>query len=173
MQEAPVMTLTLPKIRGCYYVYLQNFISRKDAVMFQFDTGALVSLVGLNSICGENSEDCLRLKGIVERHIREKAIEKLRGSLRTVTEETVEAYPCCCHGVSVAGAKPVDFYFHICLNRISFPLLGMDYIDDCSFYHAIAGTVEINAIADNPGKRFYDGNVLDFDEILSEFFGNK
>ena len=89
-----IMTLTLPKIGGCYYVYVKDFVSKTDAVMFQFDTGALVSLVGLNSICGEDAGACRRLRDIVRKHIDEGKVEKFSSDLKTVTRETVEAYPC-------------------------------------------------------------------------------
>ena len=97
-----IMTLTLPKIGGCYYVYVKDFVSETDAVMFQFDTGALVSLVGLNSICGEDAEACRLLKDIVKKHIEDGKVEKFSSDLKTVTRETVEAYPCVCSGVSIA-----------------------------------------------------------------------
>ena len=69
------------------------------------------------------------------------------------------------------GTKPITFYFHIYLGNISIPLIGFDYIDDCTYYHKAVGILEVISVADNAGKRFYPEAVLDFNKILDEYYG--
>ena len=86
-----------------------------------------------------------------------------------MTQEKVEMYPCRYQGVSVSGTNPGTFYFYIYPGNINMPLLGFDYLDDCSFHHGIGGSLIVNAIAENAGKRFYPEKLLDFNIIMEKF----
>ena len=90
-----------------------------------------------------------------------------KSSASTATEERIEMYPCKCDGVSISETKPITLYFCIYLGDIGMPLLGFDYIDDCSYHHSIGGELYISAVADDVGKRFYPDNVIDFNRILN------
>ena len=49
------------------------------------------------------------------------------------------------------------------------PLLGFDYIDDCTYHHTMSGNFIITAVADDVGKRFYPEKVQDFNKIVEEY----
>ena len=149
---------------------MKNFLRDNDDFLFQFDTGASLSLIGLNSICEDDEQNKQVLKEIIINHIKKERILAHKGTLKTVTEETMEVYPCKLAGVSIMGTMPITFYFHIYLGNISIPLIGYDYIDDCTYYHKAGGRLEVISIADNVGKRFYLENVLDFNNILEEYY---
>ncbi len=78
-------------------------------------------------------------------------------------------YPCRFRGASISGTKPIDLYFFLHLGNVSVPLLGFDYIDDCSYHHSIGGDFVVNAVADEVGKRFYPDSVIDFNRVLDQF----
>lgn len=133
--------------------------------LFQFDTGASVSLIGLDTVC-ESPESQNRLLKILEEEIKEQDIQKDAVSAQTVTNEEVTVYPCVCRGIRIQGTAPIDFYFHIYLGKIRLPLIGFDYIDDCMFHHNINGDTNILAVAENVGKRFYRQKVIDFNHVM-------
>ncbi len=78
-------------------------------------------------------------------------------------------FPCKCDGVSISGSREITLYFYFYLGNIGMPLLGFDYIDDCSYNHTISGNILVTAVAENVGKRFYPEKVLDFNHILNRF----
>ena len=57
----------------------------------------------------------------------------------------------------------------IFLGDITLPLLGFDYLDDCSYHHTIGGDLLVSAVAKDIGKRFYPDNVLNFNSILDQY----
>ena len=89
--------------------------------------------------------------------------------MRTVTNERVEIYPCKCSDVSIEGTPKITFYFHLYLGTVSLPLLGFDYIDDCSFSHRSKGDIEVSAVSQNAGKRFYENGTLDIRAVMENF----
>ena len=168
-----ISSFSLRKINNHFFVPVINLMDRKKVLWFQFDTGAYVSLIGLNSICGDDEKACASLRQLLVEEIGKKKIEKTDMGLRTVTLEPIETYPCRCENISVGGTVPITFFFHICLKNIGFSLLGMDYLDDCVFHHGIGGTIDISAVAKDAGKRFYLKEALDFRRVLNRYFGRE
>lgn len=162
-------SFSLLKSKKAYFVNIQNLRNDGDDILFLCDSGASMSLIGLNTICGENEDDCKILKSILEKEIQKNGIKKHDGNPKTVTRETLAVYPCKIDGVSVSGAAPSTLYFHIFLGHINLPLLGFDYIDDCSFRHGIGGNIDVTAIATNAGRRFYPDIVIDFNRVLDTY----
>ena len=78
-------------------------------------------------------------------------------------------YPCRFEGASISETQPIILYFCVYLGDIGMPLLGFDYIDDCSYLHRIGGYLIFNAVANNPGKRFYPEKVIDFNKVLNKY----
>lgn len=165
----PAASFNLYRIKRNYFVNILDLAGKANDILFLFDTGSSVSLIGLNTICGNDLGKCNILKGILENEIRKNNIVEFSEVLRTATDETVNAYPCKCDGISVSYTSPITFYFHIYLGSVSIPLLGMDYIDDSSFSHNIAGGIEIKSIASDVGKRFYPERVIDFNAVIDKY----
>ena len=140
-------------------------------MQFLFDTGASVSLIGLNTICGEESERCDLLRDIILAEINENQIEEYRELSRTVTGEAIHIYPCKCSGVSISGAEPIDFYFCLYLGNIEVPILGFDFITGCSFHHGIDGDIEVTAVTAEVGKKYYPEKLIDFNKIMRRYHG--
>lgn len=152
-----------------YVVEVDNLAPDDGIMTFHIDSGASVSLVGLNSFY--NPDDKIRyekFKIALESEIFTGRYDAYRKSGSTVTEEEIDMYPCKCSNVSISGSKPVTLYFHIYLGNIGMPLLGFDYIDDTSYHHTIGGDMIFGAVADNPGERFYTDKVIDIRKILSQ-----
>ncbi|MBR2275212.1 MAG: hypothetical protein IJ873_04010 [Lachnospiraceae bacterium] len=152
-----------------YFTVIRNFAGIKRRLVFHFDTGASVSLIGLNSICGDDLERRDILARLIREEIAGAEIVPYEPQPQTVTKDTLEVYPCRCSDVSIHGTPPIDFYFHIYLGTVNMPLLGFDYIDDCCFSHSISGDIHITAIAENAGKRFYPDKVIDFNKVMDKF----
>lgn len=153
-----------------YMVEVEHFRRDDESLFFQFDTGAHTSLIGLNSICDDNGKNRDILNNLVCREITQIGILFQKPNSRTVTKEEVELYPCCISGISIMGTGSRKLYFHIYLGDINLPLLGFDFIDDCSIRHSRNGDMEIIAVPDDAGRRFYPGKVIDFDKILDEYY---
>ena len=153
-----------------YIVEVENLSPDDRIVAFHVDSGASVTLIGLNSFCKSgNEQEFTLLKEIVEEEIKNGSFEAYKTSGSTVTEEEIEMYPCKLSGVSIGGTKSATLYFHIFLGRIGMPLLGFDYIDDTSYHHSIAGDLVFTAAQTDPGKRFYPEKVIDFNKVLISF----
>lgn len=164
-----IASVNLHKGKSAYFVYVLNLREEGSDLLFHFDTGASVSLIGLNTICEDDEERTEILKQIIENEIAEKGVKKYSESLKTATKEEIEVYPCKCDEVTLLGGNPATFYFHIYLGTVNLPLLGFDYIDDCSFHHSIQGNVHISAVSESAGKRFYTGNVIDFNSVMKKY----
>lgn len=157
------------KFGKAYIVDVRNLRRDKRSIPFQVDSGASMSLIGLNTICGKNEEKAKILKEIVVSEIQSASVNRYLQRPKTITNEEVIVYPCKCGGISVCGTLPVTLYFHFFLGDITLPLLGFDFLDDCSYHHSIGGDLLISAMAKDIGKRFYPDNVLDFNDILDRY----
>ena len=165
----PVSSFEASKRGRSYLIKVSNLRPEPDSVYFQLDTGAGMSLIGLNTICGDDEKKKEILHRIILEESSRFGIKEEVMVAQTVTREEVNLYPCRCEGVSVSNTAPKPLYFHIYLGDVSMPLLGFDYIDDCTCHHTINGNFIITAIADTVGKRFYPEKVLDFNKILEEY----
>ena len=165
-----VHSFSASNLGKAYGVYVHDFHPDGDAMLFQVDSGASVTFLGINSFCDESDTanyDCL--KRIIMDEIAKGSFESVKNSASTATDEQVEMYPCKCSGVSVARTLPITLYFYIYLGNTPIPLLGFDYIDDCSYHHSIGGELVVNAVAPDVGKRFYPDRVIDFNEVLKRY----
>ena len=165
-----VDSFEVTKIGKAYVVKVNELHPKRKTMLFHVDSGASVTLVGLNSFC--NKEDIGNynlLKSIIEERIQADGLDKYVYSAKTATEEQVETYPCKCDGVSISETKPITLFFHIYLGNVGMPLLGFDYIDDTSYHHTIAGDLIVTGVAEDIGKRFYPEKVLDFNSILEDY----
>lgn len=162
------------KSNKAYLVKVKNLHPDNDSMTFHIDSGASVTFLGIDSFCSPKKKDEYDLLyGIVEKEINRGGFEKYKTSAQTVTKEEIDAYPCKYDGVSVSGTKPITLYFCIYLGDIGIPLLGFDYIDDCSYQHGIGGDLIFTAVAEKPGKRFYPEKLIDFNKVLKEFSESK
>ena len=141
-----------------------------ESTLFLLDTGATVSLIGLNTICDDDVSNQHLLKNIIHNCIENNEVIPSRKDFKTATQENVTVYPCIKRNVTIMETEPIDFYFHIYMGNIYLPLLGNDYLDDCKYHHNIEKSIEVLAVADNVGKRFYPPNVIDFDRVLNEYY---
>ena len=162
-----VDTFSITKFDQAYAVNVGGLRPDGENALFLFDTGACVSLVGLNSLVDQNFHR--RLGELLQDEIQKNHVTPRQNMPKTVTQESLEVYPCKCDGVSIAAAAPITFYFHIYLGIIDLPILGFDYIDDCSYHHEIGGKLIVSAIAKNVGKRFYPEKVIDFNKVKERF----
>ncbi len=157
-----------------YIVEVDNLVPDDRLLAFHVDSGASVTLIGLNSFCRSGNEsDHELLKGILEDEILKESFMASKTSGSTVTKEEIDMYPCKFSGVSIAGTSPITLYFHIYLGNIGIPLLGFDYIDDTSYHHSIAGDLIFTAVQDDPGKRFYPEKVIDFNKVMDLFIQSR
>ena len=155
---------------NAYVVYVYGLHPDRITMPFQVDAGSAYTLLGLNSFYHpKKSMEYDLLKKIIAEEIEGGGYESVKHSGITVTQEKVELYPCRYQGVSVSSTNPGTFYIYIYLGDVDTPLLGFDYLDDCSFHHGIGGNLIVNAIAENVGKRFYPEKLLDFNIILEKF----
>ncbi len=164
-----IASFNLQKGNRGWFVKVKNLRGDGEISLFHFDTGASMSLVGLNTLCGDDPEDCAVLRDIIEKEIQTKGIEDYENPPKTITNEVIHVYPGKMSGVSISGTAPITFYFHIYLGMVNLPLLGFDYIDDCSLQHQIAGNMDIRAVASDVGKRFYPEKLLDFNFIMGRY----
>ena len=168
-----VASFKAPKAGKAYVVNVTNLHPDGKSMLFHVDSGASVTFLGLNSFCDrEDAENYRILKSVDEAEIANGRFEGLKSAASTATDEKVEMYPCKCSGVSISETTPVTLYFCIYLGDIGMPLLGLDYIDDCSYHHSIGGELMISAVANDVGKRFYPEKVIDFNKVL-EIYSSK
>ncbi len=78
-------------------------------------------------------------------------------------------YPCKMDRVVISDTREITLFFYIYLGEAGMPLLGFDYLDDCSFQHRIEGDLIFVAFADSPGKRFYPEKVIDFNKVIDRY----
>ena len=153
-----------------YIVEVMNFHPDNETMLFYVDSGASVTFVGLDSFCSpKNKTGYTLLREIVSDEISVSNLERYKTSALTATKEEVEVYPCKFDGISISGTNPITLYFCIYLGDVGTPLLGFDYLDDCSYQHKVGGDLIFTAVADEPGKRFYPEKVMDFNKILNQF----
>ena len=164
MQSA--YSISAYKGNDAYFVEVDGISIHKRELFFQVDSGASRSLVGLNSVCGNDHKAFDKLKHLLEEIVKTGRYESK--IMRTVTKEKVEVYPCVMRDVTIMDSRPLEFYFYIYPGIIHLPLLGFDFIDDCSFSHTIAGDVSIMSMANDPGKRFYPDKVLDLGNLINK-----
>lgn len=162
-----VESFSTSKVGRAYVVRVMNLHPNEEDVTFQFDSGASMSLIGLNTVCDDENEQAI-LGEIVREEIKRKAVRSHPGKPETVTREHIEVFPCRMDGVSISGTNPITFYFHIFLGKIGMPLLGFDYIDGCSCQHSIGGEFIISAVENDVGKKYYPKDIIDFNDVLKE-----
>lgn len=153
-----------------YLVSVRNIRQDQEYVYFQFDTGAAMSLIGLNTICDRDAVRQQRLKDILLEEIDGNAIHPLSEAPRTVTEESVTLYPCRLDGVSIMNTREITFFFCIYLGNVNMPLLGYDYLDDCTYHHLAGGNIEVTGIKNGVGERYYSGPLIDFKLVLERYY---
>lgn len=157
------------KVRTSHFLTVDGIL--KDGVLhFLFDTGAVVSLIGLNSFF---TDDEYALKQSFEKiicdEIASQGISARSESYKTATNQIVTTYPCVSHGVSIEGSTPRDFYFDFSFSDVSLPLLGSAFTDDCAYSHTIGGNLTISGMKDIPAFEYYkDYSVLEFDEVIKK-----
>lgn len=162
------------KAGKAYIVEAENFAPNNRIMTFHVDSGASVTLLGLNSFCRRDKvHEYELLKKIIKEEIQQGGFAAVANSGATVTEEEIEMYPCKYDGVSIMGSKPITLYFHIFLGNIGMPLLGFDYIDGTSYHHSINGDLVFNAVAEDVGKMHYPNKVIDFNKVLNRFNSQK
>ncbi len=165
-----VGSFSATKAGKSYIVKVNGIHPEGKAMLFQFDSGASVTLLGLNSFCDkDDTTNYDLLKNIIETEIETGNFEKYKNSGSTATEQSIDMYPCKYEGISVSGTSEITLYFHIYIGNIGMPLLGFDYIDDISYHHSIGGDLVINAVSDNVGKRFYPEKVINFNDVLDNY----
>lgn len=156
------------KIGRSYIVEISG-IRRDVDVFFALDTGSFTTLIGLNTICGNDDKRAEILKDIIERRADELGIKSESNFGKTITSESLPILPCRLSKVSVNGTKERKLYFHIYLGKISRPLLGTDFLDDCTFHHNLGSSIDIIGIAEDAGKSAYPIEVIDFDAVMDEY----
>lgn len=165
-----VSSFDASKAGKAYIVKVRNLHPDGDIMSFHVDSGSGVTLLELDTLCSPKTKNEYELlKCIILDEISKGGFSKLKTSASTVTKEEVEMYPCKYDGVSISGTKPITLYFYIYLGDIGMPLLGFDYIDDCSYQHGIGGDLIFTAVANNLGMRFYPKRTIDFNKVLNRF----
>ncbi len=157
------------KFHNHSFVNVGNLRSDDSDTLFLLDTGATVSLIGLNTICDEDEIKQKVLVEILYDHIEKNKINPARNQFKTATQEEVSVFPCVKRNVTIMGTRPISFYFHIYMGNVHLPLLGNDYLDDCKYLHDIGKSIEVLAVSDNVGKRYYPSSVIDFSIVLSDY----
>ena len=168
--QVQVASFSTIKVNKSYYVHVDGVRRDLENLYFQVDTGASISLIGLNTICDEDSTRKNVLKTVIRKEVGTYGIIPFKERPRTVTGEQVEVFPCKLNGVSVMGTNPFTFFFCVYWGNISVPLLGYDYLDDCTYHHVAGGVVEILGVTEHPGRRFYSDNILDFNKVLDKYY---
>ena len=157
------------KVKTSFFLTVDG-ISPDGILYFLFDTGAVCSLVGLNSLFPEENAQRQAFAKVVRDELSAAQISPRPESLRTATNQSILTYPCVCHNVSIEGTDGRDFYFDFSFDNISLPLLGTSFSEDCSYSHTINGELNITGIKADAGKAHYSGRkVLDFDKVWETF----
>ena len=164
-----IASFSAHKVKSSFFLTVDG-ITPDGILYFLFDTGAVCSLVGLNSLFPEDSAERLAFTRIVRDELSAGNISPRSESLRTANNQTLLTYPCVCHNVSIEGTAGRDFYFDFSFDDISLPLLGTSFSDDCSYSHSINSGLNITGVKADAGKAYYRGQkVLDLDRVWSMF----
>ena len=161
------------KVRTFHFFRISGIL--KDEVLsFLFDTGAACSIVGVNNlvpgVAGDSTVVRQELERILMEEIRQQEVETRVESFRTASNDEIISYPCVCHNTSIEGSKSIDFYFDISMQEVNLPILGSNFLDECSYTHTIDGNVVISAIKPNPGSKPYlDRNLLNFNKVMDRY----
>ena len=139
------------RTKRSYILAVDSFRRDNRRLVFQFDTGASMSLVGLNTVCDDDEGKAILARIILE-EVAANGIEEEKEFAKTATNEEVGVYPCRLSGVSIMNTKPRDLYFHVYLGDVNLPLLGFDFTDYCDYHHRINGDIEVTAISDYAGR---------------------
>ena len=158
------------KIQTSFFLTVDGIL-KEGVLYFLFDTGAVCSLIGLNSLF---PDDETARKDAFTRIIKDELVAQHVSSrpesLRTANNQEVTTYPCLKRGVSIEGTAKRDFYFDFSFDEVSLPLLGTSFSDDCAYSHAINGNINITGIKEQAGAEYYKGlNILEFDDIAIKF----
>ena len=165
-----IASFSAHKVRTSHFLTVDG-ITDDGVLHFLFDTGAAVSLIGINSLFQDDEKDKIEtFRRIVESEIESQNVIPRSNDLKTVTKQNVTTYPCVSHGISIEGTKQMDFFFDLSLEDISIPLLGSTFTDDCAYNHTINGILMITGMKDKAGSEYYNGyNVLDFDVVMRKY----
>ena len=100
------VTKNVVKVKGLH--------PKGKSMIFHVDSGASVTVVGLNSLCDkDDTKNYEQLKAIIEREISKENLEPYAINGSTVTEEQIKIYPCRYEGVSISETVPITLYFYI------------------------------------------------------------
>ena len=164
-----IASFSAHKVKSSFFITIDG-ITPDGILYFLFDTGAVCSIVGLNSLFPENNAERLAFTQLVRDELSIENISPRSESLRTANNQKLLTYPCVCHDVSIEGTAGRDFYFDFSFEDISLPLLGTSFSDDCSYSHSINSGLNITGVKADAGKAYYSGQkVLDFDKVWAAF----
>lgn len=158
------------KVRTSFFLTVDGIL-KEGILYFLFDTGAVCSLIGLNSLFPDDAvEKKYIFKKIIEEELHSQHVEPRLESLRTANNQVVTTYPCLKKGVSIEGTANRDFYFDFSFSDISLPLLGTSFSDDCAYNHAVNGSLNITSLKQQAGAGYYTSqNILNFDKVVERF----
>ena len=89
-----VASFSTIKAGKAYVVKVSNLRMDGTAIAFHVDSGASVSLLGVNSFCDEeDTESYTCLKKIIEEEIQKGCFESLKSSGLTATDQEIDMYP--------------------------------------------------------------------------------
>lgn len=157
------------KAGRAHFLKVGNFLKDKKDLYFQFDTGASVSLIGINTVCGSDKSKRAILTELLKNEIGKRNIPLLKDKPKTVTGEELNLYPCKTASVSIMQTPPIEMYFYCYLGNVNIPLLGNDFLEGCIYHHSLNGNIEIMSMSDENQSQFYPNDVIDFDYILDEY----
>lgn len=158
------------KVHTSFFVTIDGIL-KEGVLYFLFDTGAVCSLIGLNSLFADDeTEKKAIFADILKQELSSQQINPRSELLRTANNQEVTTFPCVSHNVSIEGAEGRDFYFDFSFDEVSLPLLGTSFSDDCAYHHTINGSLTITGMKADAGCRYYAGRkVLDFDNIVAKY----
>ena len=158
------------KVKTSHFLTVDGIL-KEGVLYFLFDTGAVCSLIGLNSLFSDDEQEKkAAFARILKNELSAQQVKSRSESLRTANNQKVTTYPCVSHGISIEGTNERDFYFDFSFEDVSLPLLGTSFSDDCAYSHTINGTLTVTGMKKDAGMHYYEGrNVLDFDKVTSKF----
>lgn len=157
-------------IQTSHFITIDGIL-KNGVLHFLFDTGAVCSLIGTNSLFSDNEhEKREKFIKILKNEIATQQIFPRANPLKTANNQSITTYPCVSHNVSIEGTEHSDFYFDFSITDISLPLLGTSFSYDCTYSHTTNGILSITSMKKNAGSDYYSSyKVLDFDIVMAEY----
>lgn len=137
--------MTIDKNAGAYTVAITNGEYETSAML---DTGAFATILGFDSACGLLQCEASRLENVLTPYLAVPII--------TVYGERAKAAPCAFSNVSVGG-RSIHNLFALISPKVSWTLLGFDFVDACSLAKEVGRPVYVHDIAED----VYKQNFLD------------